>query len=311
MSPAAAFMGATSSAAEAGRFFDPSVVARISNLELRARHMVEGIMSGIHHSRARGFSVEFEEHRAYSPGDELRHIDWKAYGKFDRYLVKQYEDETNLRAHFVVDASGSMDFGDGALTKWDYAATLASSLAHLLLRQSDAVGLVLSREADEAIIPAKALRGHMTAILSALEAERPGGGTGLARSLERLAEGLRRRGMVIVFSDLLDDPQAVARGLSLLRLKGNDVIVFHVLDSAELDFPFEGLARMQDVETDRNVTVECEVVRDPYLVLLREFLDTTRERCRAQGIDYVLLSTAEPLDRGLVRFLAWRMKAKA
>lgn len=291
-------------------FFDPSVVARISSLELRARHVVEGLMSGIHRSRARGFSVEFEEHRAYSPGDELRHIDWKAFGKFDRYLVKQYEDETNLRAHFVVDASGSMNYGEGSLTKWGYAATLSASLAHLLLRQSDAVGLMLSRESDEQMLPAKAVRGHLTGVLAALDAERPSGGTGIARSLERLAEGLRRRGMVIVVSDLLDDPAAVARGLSLLRLKGNDVIVFHILDAAELEFPFEGLARMEDVETDRNVTVECEVVKSPYLGLLQEFLDGTRERCRSQGIDYVLLSTAEPLDRGMVRFLAWRAKAK-
>jgi len=140
-------------------FFDPSVVARISSLELRARHVVEGVMSGIHRSRARGFSVEFEEHRAYSPGDELRHIDWKAFGKFDRYLVKQYEDETNLRAHLVVDASGSMDYGEGSMTKWSYAATLSASLAHLLLRQSDAVGLMLSRESDERLLPAKAVVG--------------------------------------------------------------------------------------------------------------------------------------------------------
>ncbi|MBI3129595.1 MAG: DUF58 domain-containing protein [Candidatus Tectomicrobia bacterium] len=291
-------------------YFDPSVVARISSLELRARHVVEGLMSGIHRSRARGFSVEFEEHRAYSPGDELRHIDWKAFGKFDRYLVKQYEDETNLRAHLVVDASGSMDYGEGALTKWGYAATLAASLAHLLLRQSDAVGLMLSHEKEERMLPAKAVRGHLSGLLAGLDAGRPAGGTGIARSLERLAEGIRRRGMVVVISDLLDDPAVVARGLSLLRLKGNDVIIFHILDEAELEFPFEGLARMEDVETDRNITVECEVVKDPYLGILREFLDGTRERCRSQGIDYVLLSTAEPLDRGLVRFLAWRAKAR-
>jgi uncharacterized protein (DUF58 family) len=286
-------------------------VARISNLELRARHVVEGLMSGVHRSRARGFSVEFEEHRPYTPGDEYRHIDWKAFGKFDRYLIKQYEDETNLRAHLIVDASGSMDYGDGPLTKWEYAATLASSLGHLLLRQSDAVGLILSRESEDPFIPAKALRRHLTALLATLEAERPGGGTGLARSLTQLAEGLRRRGMVAIFSDLLEDPESVRRALRLIRLKGNDVIVFHILDTAELGFPFEGLARVEDVETDRNMTVECEVVKDPYLQLLQEFLESTKEHCRMEGIHYVLLSTAEPLDRALVRFLAWRSKLKA
>ena len=201
-----------------------------------------------------------------------------------------------------------MDFGEGPLTKWEYAATLAASLAHLQLRQSDAVGLLLSRETDDEFIPAKAIRRHMTALLASLDAERPGGGTRLANTIVRLAEGLKRRGMVAVFSDLLDDPEAVARALRLIRLKGNDVIVFHVLDSLELDFPFEGLARVEDVETDRNMTVECEVVRKPYLGILQEFLDSTRDHCRQEGIHYVLLSTAEPLDRALVRFLAWRSK---
>lgn len=303
-------MGSSNSSAGLSRFFDPNVVARISNLELRARHVVEGLMSGVHRSRARGLSVEFEEHRPYTPGDEFRHIDWKAYGKFDRYLIKQFEDETNLRAHILVDASGSMNFGDGPMTKWEYAATLAASLGHLLLRQSDAVGLILSRESDDPFVPAKAVRRHLRSLLATLEMERPAGGTGLARSLIQLAEGLRRKGMVAIFSDLLEDPESVRRALRLIRLRGNDVIVFHILDPAELDFPFEGLARVEDVETDRNMTVECEVVREPYLRLLREFLETTQDHCRKEGIHYVLLSTAEPLDRALVRFLAWRSKLK-
>ena len=303
-------MGGGSALADPGRYFDPEVIARISNIELRARHVVEGVMSGIHRSRARGFSVEFEEHRAYAPGDELRHIDWKAYGKVDRFLIKQYEDETNLRSHLVVDASASMDFGEGKLSKWGYAATLAASFAHMLLRQSDAVGLVVSGEKDDSIVPSKAVRRHLLAILAEIEAVRPTGGTGLARSLERLGEGLRRRGLIAVFSDLLDDPELVARALRLLRLKGNDVIVFHILDQVELDFPFEGLARIEDVETERNITVECEVVRDPYLGILGGFLKETRDRCQSEGIDYVLLSTADPLDRALVRFLAWRSKQR-
>ena len=301
-------MKAASKTQGVSSFFDPEVVARISSMELRARHIVEGLMSGVHRSRTHGFSVEFEEHRPYTPGDEFRHIDWKAYGKFDRYLIKQFENETNLGSHLIVDASASMDFGEGPLTKWEYAATLAASLAHLQLRQSDAVGLLLSRESDDEYIPAKAVRRHMTALLASLDSERPGGGTSLANTIVRLAEGLKRRGMVAIFSDLLDDPEAIAHALRLIRLKGNDVIVFHVLDSLELDFPFEGLARVVDVETDRNMTVECEVVRKPYLGILQEFLDSTRDNCRQEGIHYVLLSTAEPLDRALVRFLAWRSK---
>lgn len=301
---------APESVRDAGRYFDPAVVARISGFELRARHVVEGIMSGVHRSRAHGFSVEFEEHRPYTQGDEFRHIDWKAYGKFDRYLIKQFETETNLAAHLIVDASASMNFGDGPMTKWVYAATLAASLSHLLLNQSDSVGVVFSREIEDRVLSAKAVRRHLIALLASFEAERPEGGTGIAASLIRLAEGLKRRGMVAVFSDLLDDSDLVARALRLLRLKGNDVIVFHVLDSAELKFPFEGMTRVEDVETDRNITVDCEVVRKPYLGLLRKFLDSTRDHCRTGGIHYVLLSTEEPLDRALVRFLAWRMKLK-
>lgn len=293
------------------QYFDPSLISRLANLQLRARHVVEGLMSGVHRSRSRGFSVDFEEHRAYSPGDELRHVDWKAYGKFDRYLVKQYEDETNLHAHLVIDASASMDFGDGPLTKWGYAATLASAVAHLLLGQSDSVGLVISREDADAQVPPRSVRRHLLALLAGLQAAAPAGGTGIARSLLSLAERLKRRGLVVIVSDLLDDPEQVEKALKLLCLKGSDVIVFHVLDSAELDFPFEGLARMEDVETDRNITVECEVVKSPYLRLLGEFLEQTRERCADLGVDYHLLSTSEPLDRGLVRFLAWRSRARA
>ncbi|MEE9275963.1 MAG: DUF58 domain-containing protein [bacterium] len=293
-----------------GRYFDPLVVARLANLELRARHVVDGLMSGIHRSRASGFSVEFEEHRQYVPGDELRHIDWKAFGKFDRYLIKQYEDETNLRSHLLVDASGSMDFGEGPLTKWEYACILATAMAHLLLRQSDAVGLTVAAEREDEVLRAKAARRHLLGVMAVLEAAAPGGGTDLVRAIEELGERHRHRGLVAVFSDLLDDPERIGRALALLRMKGNDVIVFHILDPAELDFPFEGLARIEDVETDRSMLVECEVVQAPYLAILREFLDDARERCRSQGIDYVLLSTAEPLDRALVRFLARRAKRR-
>ncbi len=267
-------------------------------------------MSGVHRSRSRGFSVDFEEHRAYSPGDELRHIDWKAYGKFDRYLVKQYEDETNLYAHLVVDASASMDFGDGPLSKWAYAATLTSAMSHLLLSQSDSVGLVISHETEDVQVPSKSIRKHLLTLLAGLQAATPAGGTGIARSMLDLAERLKRRGLVVVVSDLLDDPEAVEKALKLLCLKGSDVIVFHILDSVELEFPFEGLARMDDVEIDRNITVECEVVKRPYLVLLEEFLEQTRERCADLGVDYHLVSTAEPLDRGLIRFLAWRSRSR-
>lgn len=287
-------------------YFDPHLVARIATLPLKARWVVEGLMSGVHRSRARGFSVEFEEHRAYSPGDETRHIDWKAFGKFDRYLVKEYEEETNLRAHLVVDASASMDYGSHGITKWDYGCYLAAALAYLALSQQDAVGLSLCAEKVERRIPPKATRRHLLELLDALERQRPRGQTGIAETLGELAASVRRRGLVVVVSDLLTEERRLVRALQLLRLKGNDVVVFHILDPAELGFPFEDHTRFEDLETLQRVTVEADVVREAYLAAVGGFVDSLRKVCREHQVDYVLLDTSVPLDRGLVRYLAWR-----
>jgi uncharacterized protein (DUF58 family) len=224
-------------------YFDPQVLASISNLYLRARWVVEGIMSGVHRSRAKGFSVEFEEHREYSPGDEIRRIDWKALGKFDRYFIKEYEDETNLRAYLLLDTSGSMDYASNGVTKFDYGCTLAASLAYLILKQQDAAGLVTFSNRIESFIPPKAKRDYLTQILHALENRGPGGETNVSRILEEIAGQIKRRGLVILVSDLLDDPEPILKGLRLFRFKGNDVIVFHLLDQAELDLPFDGNRR--------------------------------------------------------------------
>ncbi|MFQ5894605.1 MAG: DUF58 domain-containing protein [Nitrospinota bacterium] len=287
-------------------YFDPHLIARIATLPLKARWVVEGLMSGVHRSRARGFSVEFEEHRAYSPGDEIRHIDWKAFGRFDRYLIKEYEEETNLRAHLVVDASASMDYASEGITKWDYACYLTAALAYLALRQQDAVGLLTCAGTVGRRIPPKATRRHLLELLDALERQRPRGQTGLAEALGELAAALRRRGLVVVASDLLAEPEPLLRALQLFRLKGNDVIVFHILDPAELHFPFEELTRFEDLETLQRVTVEPEVIRETYHLAVRRFVETYRKACREHQVDYVLLDTSVPLDRGLVRYLAWR-----
>jgi uncharacterized protein (DUF58 family) len=289
------------------KYFDPKVLAGISNLSLRARWVVEGIMSGIHRSRSKGFSVEFEEHREYSPGDEIRRIDWKALGKFDRYFIKEYEDETNLRAYLLLDTSASMDYSSDGITKFDYGCTLTASLAYLILRQQDAAGLVTFSNRIENFIPPRAKRDYLTQIVHALENQRPGGETNVGRILEEIAGQIKRRGIVVLVSDLLDEPAQILKGLRLFRFKGNDVIVFHILDQAELDLPFEGNILFEDVEAaNLNVIADPRAIRQTYQQVVEEFTGQMRKECHDSSIDYQLISTSTPLDRALASYLSWR-----
>ena len=288
-------------------YFDPKVLAGIANLYLRARWVVEGILSGVHRSRSKGFSVEFEEHREYSPGDEIRRIDWKALGKFDRYFIKQYEDETNLRAYLLLDTSASMDYASDGVSKFDYGCTLTASLAYLILRQQDAAGLVTFSNRIEAFIPPKSKRDYLTQILRALENRGPSGETDVGKILEEIAGQIRRRGMIILVSDLLDQPEAILKGLRHFRFKGNDVIVFHILDQAELDLPFDGNTLFEDLE-DLNLRVVADprAIRKAYRAVVEEFTGQIRKQCHDHSIDYQLISTATPLDRALTSYLSWR-----
>jgi uncharacterized protein (DUF58 family) len=288
-------------------YFDPLVLARLSNLYLRARWVVEGIMSGIHRSRSKGFSVEFESHREYSPGDELRRIDWKALGKFDRYFIKETEDETNLRATLVLDASASMNYGSNGITKFEYASILTASLAYLILKQQDAAGVVTFSNRVESFIPPKAKRGYVFEILRELEARQPSGETNTGKILQEIAGKMKRRGLVILISDLLDDPEEVLKGLRLFRFNGHDVIVFHVMDSAEIELPFDGNILFEDMEqADLKVTADPQTIRRVYRGVVDEFIDHLRKECHASSIDYQLVSTSTPLDRALVSYLSWR-----
>ena len=288
-------------------YFDPLVLARLSNLYLRARWVVEGIMSGIHRSRSKGFSVEFESHREYSPGDELRRIDWKAFGKFDRYFIKETEDETNLRATLVLDASASMDYGSNGITKFEYASILTASLAYLILKQQDAAGVVTFSNRVESFIPPKAKRGYVFEILRELEARQPSGETNTGKILQEIAGKMKRRGLVILISDLLDEPEEVLKGLRLFRFNGHDVIVFHVMDSAEIELPFDGNILFEDMEqADLKVTADPQTIRRVYRGVVDEFIDHLRKECHASSIDYQLVSTSTPLDRALVSYLSWR-----
>jgi uncharacterized protein (DUF58 family) len=292
---------------KAKNYFDPKVLAGISNLYLRARWVVEGMMSGIHRSRSKGFSVEFEQHREYSPGDEIRRIDWKALGRFDRYFVKEYEDETNLRAYLLVDTSGSMDYASDGITKFDYGCTLAASLAYLILRQQDAAGVVTFSDHIEAFIPPKAKRDYLLQILRALENRGPAGETNVGKILEEIAGQIKRRGLVVLVSDLLDEPEQILKGLRLFRFKGNDVIVFHLMDPAELSLPFDGNILFEDLEElNLRVVADPRAIRKTYREVVEEFTSRIRQECHDNVIDYQLIATSTPLDQALASYLSWR-----
>lgn len=290
--------------------FDPRVLTQMKNLYLRARSVVDGVMVGIHPSRAKGFSSEFEGHREYAPGDEVQHVDWKAYGKFDRYFIKEYQETTHLRAHILLDISGSMGYASDGWSKFDYGATLAASLSYLLLKQQDAVGLILFSRKIERIIAPKATPGHLFTILKELEGRKPEGETSGGEVLQELASSLKRRGLIILISDLLDDPEKVLRGLKQMRSRGSDVLVFHLLDREELEFPFEQPAVFQDLEEDLRLPTDPQVIRSAYLQALRSLMDAYQKTCASYLIDYNLFPTSSGLDKALTRYLTWRKSFK-
>ncbi|HEX7086700.1 MAG TPA: DUF58 domain-containing protein [Vicinamibacterales bacterium] len=290
------------------RFLDPAVIARLATLELRARTIVEGFLSGLHRSPLRGFSVEFAEYRQYFPGDELSTIDWKVYARTDRYVVKKFEEETNLKAYLLLDVSGSMGYGSGSLTKLEYGAVLAASLAYLMQRQRDAAGLfTFDSEIRTAVAPS--LRpGHLSALLHALDAQQPGARTDVGPPFTRLADALAKRGLVVVISDLFDDPARVIKGMKYFRHRGCDVIVFHLLDTAELTFPFDQPARFRDMEDDSEILMHPARARDSYLEGITGLIDGYRRELGAAGVDYQLLDTGRPLDSALLAYLTTRAR---
>ncbi|MGA9116088.1 MAG: DUF58 domain-containing protein [Bacteroidota bacterium] len=289
------------------RFLDPQVVSRISNMELRARLVVEGFITGLHRSPYHGFSVEFAEHRQYMPGDEIRRIDWKVYGRTGRHYVKQYEEETNLKAYIVLDASRSMAFASpGRVSKIEYASSLAAALAYMMIRQQDAVGLAVFDEAVTSYLPPHATKTYLRQLLIALQQVQPARRTGAARSLHQVAERIRRRGLVIVLSDLLEDPADVMAALKHFRHRKNEVLVMHLLDPLERSFDFGEDARFRDMETgDQMVTQPWQVGR-AYRRSMEEFCHRYKKECGENYIDYVLLDTTVPFDTALVRYLQRR-----
>jgi uncharacterized protein (DUF58 family) len=288
--------------------FDPKVLSKLKSLYLRARFVVDGVMVGIHASRAKGLSSEFQAHREYSQGDDVRHVDWKAYAKFDRYFIKEYQEATNLRATILLDTSSSMGYASNGWSKFDYGSTLTASLSYLMLKQQDAVGLITFSNRIENMIPPKATHGHLFAILKELEDRRPAGETRAGPVLQELAGSLKRRGLIILISDLLDEPEEVLRGLKQLRSKGSDVMVFHLLDRDELEFPFEEPTLFKDMEEDIKLLTDPHSVRPAYLKALHSLIEGYRQSCASYLIDYSLFDTSIGLDRALVRYLTWRGK---
>ena len=289
------------------RFLHPEAIARISRLEIRARHIVEGFLSGTHRSPYFGQSIEFLQHREYTPGDDLRHLDWKVWAKQDRYYIKQYEEDTNLRCTLLVDVSGSMQYGSGPLNKYEYACTLAVSLAYLLLRQQDAVGCVAFDDRARSKVPLRTRRNQLNSIIHALEVSQPAQKTDLGAILHTVAESYPRRGMMVLVSDLLADRAGLQTGLKLLRQRGHDVLVLHVMDDDELDFPFNGPTRFEGLELPDHLNCNPRALREGYLAALATFLDEVRRGCASHTVDYALLRTSQPLDAALAKFLTNRL----
>ncbi len=290
------------------RFLKPEALSRLSNLKLIARTVVEGFITGLHRSPYHGFSVEFAEYREYTPGDDLKHFDWRAYARTERHFIKLYQEETNLKAYVLLDCSGSMGYRSNGVSKFEYACYLAASLSYLMVRQHDAVGFALFDRLVRLNMPPRASFGHLHNILIQLERARPAATSGIAEALHAVADNLKRRGLVVVVSDLWDEQDEVLRGLHHFRHDRHEVILFHVLDPAELDFPFAGNVTFEDMETSERVALPAHLFQEEYRKRLALWLDEYRRRCAEERIDYVQARTDEPFDWLLARYLAKRAR---
>ncbi|MCC6864759.1 MAG: DUF58 domain-containing protein [Ignavibacteria bacterium] len=315
------------------KFLEPGVISRLSNLELKAKFVVEGFIAGLHKSPYHGFSVEFAEHRQYMPGDDLKYLDWKILGKTDRYYIKQFEEETNLKSYLIVDSSRSMHFNSAnstlsvrspfsrffkkkeqtvpsknSITKLEYATYIAASLAVLMSFQKDAAGLIIYDETIKSFIPPKATRQNLKIILNQLSQIVPSGKTNTASALNNAAERIKRRGLVIIFSDLFDDQKAVINALRHFRHKKNEVIMFQILDPLEMSFAIDSPTIFKDMETNREMLSQPISVMNSYQEAVQEFISNYKTACLSDNIDYVLLSTETPFDTALLEYLNKRKR---
>jgi uncharacterized protein (DUF58 family) len=316
----------------AEQYLRPEVIRQVSRLDLRAKFIVEGFLSGLHASPFHGFSVEFSEHRKYVPGDDLKDLDWNVFAKTDRYYVKKFEAETNVTGYLVMDLSASMDYsgrreatqqkvtwrrdigGSGEtpaeenLTKFEYAICLAAALGYLMIHQQDPVGLVTCDTKIQTVLPPHSKRTQLGTILAILANLKPSGETDLANCLHQLAALIRHKSLIIVFSDLLTEPDPLLKSLYHLRHRGNEIILFHVLDEAEVHFPFEGFIEFEDVETPEKLTLDAKGMREDYLQSLTEFRTHYQEECSKANIDYVPIDTSVTFDKALLEYLVQRQR---
>jgi len=291
------------------RFLTPEAVHALGRLSLLARNVVEGFITGLHTSPFHGFSVEFAEHRKYTPGDPIRDLDWTAYARTERYYIKRYREETNLRCRLLVDASASMGFASAAQSKLEYACGLAACIAYLAMRQRDAVGLTIVDGDGTRDLPPAMRSTHLGLIMEMLEAARAGGTPPVAQALHHAAERMRRRGMIVAFSDLLDGEEPIMNALRHLRHRKHEVILFHILDPAEEDLPYRQVSEFVDLETRARIKVDPQAIRARYREEIRRFRWRYRRICSDCRIDYVPVITAEPRERLLLRYLVRRARA--
>ncbi len=291
------------------KYLQPDVVAKLANMEIIARLVVEGFITGLHKSPYHGFSVEFAEHRQYMPGDEIKHIDWKIFGRTDRYYIKQFEEETNLKGYLILDSSKSMAFSSaGRISKLEYSCFITAALAQLMVQQRDAVGLTVYDEVVRSYMPPHATKSYLKEILRQLEVLKPSNKTSTAESLHIIAERIKRRGLVIIISDLFDNPTEVMSALKHFRHKNNEVVVMQVLDPLEQSFAFGRDAVFKDLETNEELTTQPWHIQKAYQESMKDFLHTYKKECREHNIDYVLLDTSMPFDVALIHYLNKRMR---
>jgi uncharacterized protein (DUF58 family) len=297
------------SMASAEKYLRPEVIRQVARLDLRARFIVEGFLAGLHASPFHGFSVEFSEHRKYVPGDDLKDLDWNVYAKTDKYYLKKFQAETNVTGYLVMDLSASMGYTyRQELTKFEYGICLAAALGYLMIHQQDPVGLIAFDTAIRTSLPPRSKRTQLGTILSVLANLKPSGPTDIAGSLHQLAAMVRGKSLVMVFSDLLAEPGPVMQALHHLRHRGNEVIIFHILDEAEVHFPFQGLVEFEDVETPDRLTIDAKGMRGDYLEALRAFREEFRAECSKANVDFVAIDTSVSFDRALMEYLVQRQR---